>query len=113
MMEPTAQLVAVPMADLQQLITSAASPWMSIDKAAAYCDVSRDSIEKAITSGKLTAHRLVKGRVLIDRRELDSVIRSSTATPRTGRGRGVKIGNRDVTSIATAGVQIRQSKQGT
>jgi hypothetical protein len=39
-----------------------------------------------ISSGKLTALRPVKGRIVIDRDELDSVVRASTAAPRKGRG---------------------------
>src|SRR5689334_20804727 len=61
--------------------------YMSVAHAAAYSDLSTDTIRSLIATGRLTGLRPVPGRVLIDRRELDSLLASSTRTPRTGRGR--------------------------
>ena len=63
--------------------------WLSICEAGQYANVSKSSIEHLLASGKLQANRLVPGRVLIDKNELDNAIRSSTATRRR-RGRGAK-----------------------
>jgi excisionase family DNA binding protein len=60
--------------------------WLTVDGSATYASLSTKSIRRLISSGKLTAHRPVRGRVLIDRDELDSVIRSSTQQLRRGRG---------------------------
>ena len=61
--------------------------WLTIATAAVYCDLSEDSIRRLISSGKLAGHRPVKGRVLIDRGELDSFVSTATTVPRKGRGR--------------------------
>ena len=61
--------------------------WLGVASAATYCDLSSGSIRRLIASGKLTARRPVKGKVLVDRRELDGLILESTAMPRNGRGR--------------------------
>ncbi len=61
--------------------------YLTVANAAAYCDLSEESIRRLISSRKLTAHRPVRGRVLVDRQELDAVIRNSTTMPRNGRGR--------------------------
>ena len=62
--------------------------WLTIANAAVYSGLSEDSIRRLISSGKIAGHRPVKGRVLIDRGELDSFISAATTTPRQGRGRG-------------------------
>lgn len=61
--------------------------FLSIKHAAEYCDLSEESIRRLCASGMLTPLRPVKGRILIDRSELDAFIRSCDQTPRTGRGR--------------------------
>jgi excisionase family DNA binding protein len=61
--------------------------FFGVAEAAAYCGLGPDSIRSLIAGGKLSGHRPVPGRVLIDRRELDSLIASSTAAPRGGRGK--------------------------
>jgi len=83
------ELVAVPKADLTELIARATKRWMSVASSAEYADLSDESIRRLLSSGKLTPHRPVRGKILIDRRELDSLISGSTGRPRTGRGRQV------------------------
>jgi excisionase family DNA binding protein len=61
--------------------------WMSISDAAGYSGLSKRSLERLLAGGKLSAHRPVRGRLLIDRLELDSLIAGATAAPRKGRGR--------------------------
>jgi excisionase family DNA binding protein len=61
--------------------------FLGIEAAAAYCGLSAKSIRRLIAAGKLTAHRPVRGKVLLDRQQLDALILNSTSTPRTGRGR--------------------------
>ena len=61
--------------------------WMSIRKAAEYTSLSDVSVRRLLSAGKLTAHRPCKGKVLVDRHQLDALVVSATATPRMGRGK--------------------------
>ena len=61
--------------------------FLTVDSAAAYCDLSPESIRRLLASGKLTALRAVRGRVLIDRNQLDSYVLGCDSRPRSGRGR--------------------------
>lgn len=81
-------------AKLDRLLERTAQPqrFLSIRSAAAYSDLSTDSIRRLLERGDLTAHRPVKGRVLLDRLELDRVILGSTTRPVNGRGRRRQIG---------------------
>jgi excisionase family DNA binding protein len=60
--------------------------YLSVQEAAAYCSLSADSIRGLLAGGKLTALRPVGGRVVIDKRELDSLLQASTKCPRRRRG---------------------------
>jgi excisionase family DNA binding protein len=60
--------------------------YLSVADAAVYTSLSTDTIRSLLASGKLTGLRPVGGRVLVDRRELDSLLQSSTKRPRRGRG---------------------------
>jgi hypothetical protein len=60
--------------------------FFGVAASAAYCDLSKKSIRRLLAAGKLTALRPVRGRVVIDQRELDSLILGSTKQPRDGRG---------------------------
>lgn len=77
-------------ARLDALTVAVAAPptrWLSVASAATYADLSVESIRRLISASKLTAHRPVRGKILVDRVELDSYISGATATPRRGRGR--------------------------
>jgi excisionase family DNA binding protein len=80
--------LAVRVADrvAERLAAGAAQRYLTVRAAAAYSSLSEDSIRSLLVSGKLTALRPVAGRVLIDRRELDALLLSSTGRPRRGRG---------------------------
>jgi excisionase family DNA binding protein len=69
-----------------RLAAMLARRFLSVSDAAQYAGVSADSIRSLISSGKLTALRPVPGRIVIDRREIDSLLASSTKRPRRGRG---------------------------
>ena len=73
---------------LAERLAAAASPaaHFRVKEAAEYSGLSEDSIRSLLTSGKLTALRPVPGRVVIDRRELDALLRASTKRPRRMRG---------------------------
>jgi excisionase family DNA binding protein len=58
----------------------------SIASAAKYCDLSEDSLRRLIERGDLTAHRPVRGKILIDREELDRLILGSAGPVRGSRG---------------------------
>lgn len=60
--------------------------FMGIPDAAGYSGLSPKSIRRLLASGKLTILRPVRGRIVIDRVELDALVLNSTATPRKGRG---------------------------
>jgi excisionase family DNA binding protein len=60
--------------------------FLSVKHAADYCSVSPDSIRCLLSSGKLRALRPVKGRIVIDRAELDALVLGSDQRPRKGRG---------------------------
>ena len=68
----SAQLVAVPLADLSQLVARASQRWLPIDHAASYCGCSAKSLRRATAKGELTPSRAVRGRLLYDRRQLDA-----------------------------------------
>ena len=61
--------------------------FLSIKHAAEYSDLSEETVRRLCKSGKLTELRPVRGKILIDRKQLDAYIRSCDGTPRTGRGR--------------------------
>jgi excisionase family DNA binding protein len=79
-------LDAIAEALAEKLAGVAVKRYLSVAEAAAYSSLSPDSVRTLLTSGKLTALRPVPGRVLIDRRQLDSLILGSTRTPRQRRG---------------------------
>ncbi|PQO40376.1 DNA-binding protein [Bremerella cremea] len=83
------QILVDMQATLRQLMSRESVPqrFLTISSAARFTDLSEESIRRLIASRKLTAHRPVRGRVLIDRLELESLIRGSVKTPRRGRGR--------------------------
>jgi len=60
--------------------------YLTVASAAVYSALSEDSIRGLLSGNKLTALRPVPGRILIDRRELDALLLSSTHRPRQGRG---------------------------
>jgi excisionase family DNA binding protein len=59
----------------------------SVAGAASYTGLSTESIRRLIAAGKLVAYRPVRGRIVVDLRQLDALVLGSTSTPRTGRGR--------------------------
>jgi hypothetical protein len=63
-----------------------APKYVGIADAANYSGLSVESIRGLLSSGKLTALRVVRGRVTISIEELDGLIRSSTNSLRGGRG---------------------------
>jgi len=60
--------------------------FFGVASAAAYSGLSQDSIRKLLASGDLRGLRPVKGKILIDRRELDAVILGASRRVRKGRG---------------------------
>jgi excisionase family DNA binding protein len=73
--------------DLAELVGKATARWLSIDDAAGYSGLSSVSIRRLLSSGALTRHRPVRGRILVDKQQLDSLIQTSTAELRRGRGK--------------------------
>jgi excisionase family DNA binding protein len=60
--------------------------FLTVQDTAVYTSLSPASVRRMLATGKLTALRPVKGRVVIDRQQLDSVVLSSDFRPRKGRG---------------------------
>lgn len=67
---------------------SAAAPvrFLTVDGVAAYSGLSTKSIRRLISRGDLVAYRPVRGRLLIDRHQLDAFILGATTRVRAGRG---------------------------
>jgi excisionase family DNA binding protein len=61
--------------------------YLSVEQAGRYAALSAESIRRMLASGVLTPLRPVRGRVLIDRRQLDGIILGATRRPTGGRGR--------------------------
>ena len=60
--------------------------WLDVDGAAFYMSLSDSSVRRLISSGKLTPHRPVRGKIVLDRHQLDAYVSGCTVKPRTGRG---------------------------
>lgn len=69
--------------------------WLTIAQSSEYCGMGQGTIRNWIDSGELTRHNPTSGKVLVDRRELDSFIRSKTRRPAGGRGSGATFGQTD------------------
>jgi excisionase family DNA binding protein len=83
-LDALADAVARKVAD--QLVGRPAPRYLTVVQAADYTALSQDSIRALLAGGKLTALRPVAGRILIDKQELDALLRSSTRRPSRGRG---------------------------
>ena len=80
---------AIRHAKLDKLLALQSAPpqrFLSVAHAATYADLSEDSIRRLIERGDLVGYRPVKGKVLVDRLELERLILGSTKQPATGRG---------------------------
>lgn len=88
--ELAAELRAVVRAELQAVLNRAADRaarrFLPIPQAARYAGISAVSIRRLIKRGSLKAHRPVRGKIVIDRHELDNFVASAVADPRKGRG---------------------------
>jgi excisionase family DNA binding protein len=75
---------------LLQRITPTDRRFLSVSDAAAYSGLSEDSVRRLLDVGRLTALRPVRGRIVVDRRQLDAFLLSSTSRPIGGRGSGAR-----------------------
>ncbi|NLS97425.1 MAG: helix-turn-helix domain-containing protein [Planctomycetaceae bacterium] len=71
---------------LDALLAQPHQRFYSIASAALYCDLSEDSLRRLIERGDLTPHRPVRGKILIDRHQLDALILGSAGETRGSRG---------------------------
>lgn len=71
---------------LDALLDRTPQRFLSLASAAAYCDLSEDSLRRLIERGDLTPHRPVRGKILIDRQQLDALILGSAGDVRGSRG---------------------------
>jgi excisionase family DNA binding protein len=62
--------------------------FFTVSGAATYSSLSETSLRREIRAGRLTAYRPRKGRILLDRRQLDALITAADQRPRIGRGLG-------------------------
>lgn len=60
--------------------------FLSIEAAATYSGISAVSLRRLISAGKIERYTPIKGRVVVDRLELENYVRSCTVRARTGRG---------------------------
>jgi excisionase family DNA binding protein len=61
--------------------------FLSVERAAAYTSLSVESVRRLLAAGRLTALRPIKGRIVVDRNQLDAYVLGADVRPRTGRGR--------------------------
>ncbi|MCI0335925.1 MAG: helix-turn-helix domain-containing protein [Planctomycetes bacterium] len=64
--------------------------WLSVEAAARYCSLGQKSIRNLVANGTLTPSRAVRGKVLIDRLQLDAAL-SAECGARLRRGRGIRL----------------------
>ena len=93
-LEPTlnelAAIVAEKLTDrLSSIVARPIQRFVTIADAAIRVGVSEDSIRRLISTGKLTALRPIKGRIVLDVNQLDAHVLSSDSRPRKGRGYSV------------------------
>ncbi len=82
--------LAAAVRDLMQRIESQREPgWLSVDAAARYCSLSPKSIRNLISAGRIVPSRAVRGKVLIDRQQLDAALIEGCGT-RLRKGRGIR-----------------------
>lgn len=87
MSNPTLADVLERLDALTERLNAGPTRYLSIDSAARYADVSDDTIRRALSRGDLTALRPARGRVVIDRLEIDAWLRGTAGTSlRKGRG---------------------------
>jgi hypothetical protein len=72
--------------ELRGLVDRRQQRFLTIEDAAIRSGLSQESIRRLLSSGKLTPLRPVRGRIVIDVNQLDSLILSSDSRPRKGRG---------------------------
>lgn len=71
---------------LDALLERTPQRFLSLASAARYCDLSEDSLRRLIERRDLTAHRPVRGKILIDRMQLDALILGAAGEVRGSRG---------------------------
>jgi excisionase family DNA binding protein len=71
---------------LRPMVDRPPKRFLTVNDAADRSGLSAESVRRLLSTGKLTALRPVRGRVLIDVNEFDSLILTSDSRPRNGRG---------------------------
>jgi excisionase family DNA binding protein len=82
----TLELLATKLDSVLERMAAPPQRFLTVDDTATYTGLSVESVRKLLAGGKLRALRPVKGRIVIDRNEIDSLVLSSDAQPRVGRG---------------------------
>jgi excisionase family DNA binding protein len=81
-----ADLDAIAQAVAARLQPTVERRYLSVEEAARYSSLSPESVRRLLAAGKLTPLRPVRGRIVIDRRQLDALVLGSTRRPTGGRG---------------------------
>ena len=71
---------------LLKMLASLGRGFLSLKNASYYCDLSEKTLRRFISEGRLQDYRPARGKVLIKRKELDTLIEQSTTKIRRGRG---------------------------
>ena len=90
--DATADLAALTAAvrELTARIDSQGWPrWLSVACAVRYCSISEKSVRNLVVSGKLTPSRAVRGKVLIDKQQLDAALHAERGK-KLRKGRGIR-----------------------
>jgi excisionase family DNA binding protein len=87
--DPIADLIAA-IRELTSRVDGQTSPrWLSVEAAARYTSLGQKSIRNLVANGTLTPSRAVRGKVLIDRLQLDAAL-SAECGRRLRKGRGIR-----------------------
>lgn len=69
-------------ADIERLIGAAAQRWLTRQQAAEYMGVSRETIRRLVSTGKLVVHHPTPRTARYDRLQIDTYVRSQASNKR-------------------------------
>lgn len=84
----TLEAICQQLAGIKAALGQPPQRFLSVKSAAGYCDLSEDSVRRLVERGDLAACRPTRGKILIDRQELDRLILGAARPVRGSRGSG-------------------------
>ena len=71
---------------LSRILAKPERGYLSVKNGALYSDLSEKTLRRFISAGRLKAYRPARGKILVKKTELDTLIQQSTKPIRRGRG---------------------------